>query len=148
MYSELSFGISVTGFSASFTYDSFGRRTGKTINGTTTDFVYDGLNPVQEKNGGTVTANLLTGLGIDEFLTRTDGSGASALLTDALGSTVALGDNTGTLQTQYTYEPFVYATTTGSANTNSYKYTGREDDFRALLLSGKVLSSEAAAVYC
>jgi RHS repeat-associated protein len=121
-------GISVTGFSASFTYDSFGRRTGKTVQGTTTNFVYDGLNPVQEKNGGTVTANLLTGLGIDEFFTRTDGVGVRGLLPDALGSTVALGDGTGTLQTQYTYEPFGYATQTGQANTNGYKYTGREDD--------------------
>jgi RHS repeat-associated protein len=121
-------GISATGFAASFSYDSFGRRTGKTIQGTTTNFVYDGLNPVQEKAGATVTANLLTGLGIDEFLTRTDGVGTSALLSDALGSTVALGDGTGTLQTQYTYEPFGYASQTGAANTNSYKYTGREDD--------------------
>jgi RHS repeat-associated protein len=121
-------GISVTGFAASFTYDSFGRRTGKTVQGTTTNFVYDGLNPVQEKNGGTVTANLLTGLGIDEFFQRTDGVGSRALLPDALGSTVALGDGTGTLQTQYTYEPFGYATQTGQANTSSYKYTGREDD--------------------
>ncbi|TKB63260.1 MAG: hypothetical protein E8D47_13025, partial [Nitrospira sp.] len=116
------------GFSSSFTYDSFGRRTGKTVQGTTTNYVYDGLNPVQEKNGATVTANLLTGLGIDEFFTRTDGVGVRALLPDALGSTVALGDNTGTLQTQYTYEPFGYTTQTGQANTNSYKYTGREDD--------------------
>lgn len=80
-------GISVTGFAASFTYDSFGRRTGKTVQGTTTNFVYDGLNPVQEKAGATVTANLLTGLGIDEFFTRTDGVGSRALLPDALGST-------------------------------------------------------------
>ncbi len=120
--------ISAPGFAASFTYDSFGRRTGKTINGVTTNFVYDGLNPVQEKSGGSVTANLLTGLGIDEFLTRTDGLGSRALLPDALGSTIALGDNTGTLQTQYTYEPFGYATQAGQANLNSYKYTGREDD--------------------
>lgn len=121
-------GITSTGFAASFSYDSFGRRTGKTIQGTTTNFVYDGLNPVQEKAGGTVTANLLTGLGIDEFLTRTDGAGTRGFLTDALGSTVALGDGTGTIQTQYTYEPFGYASQTGAANTNSYKYTGREDD--------------------
>ncbi|MGH7181350.1 MAG: RHS repeat-associated core domain-containing protein, partial [Nitrospiraceae bacterium] len=121
-------GISNTGFSASFTYDSLGRRTGRTVQGTTTNYVYDGVNPVQEKNGGTVTANLITGLGIDEFFQRTDGVGARALLPDALGSTVALGDGTGTLQTQYTYEPFGYATQTGSASTNSYKYTGREDD--------------------
>jgi RHS repeat-associated protein len=91
-------------------------------------FVYDELNPVQEKAGATVTANLLTGLGIDEFFTRTDGVGVRALLPDALGSTIALGDSTGTLQTQYTYEPFGYATQTGTASTSSYKYTGREDD--------------------
>jgi hypothetical protein len=45
------------------------------VQGTTTNFPYDGLNPVQEKNGATVTANLLTGLNIDEFFTRTDGAG-------------------------------------------------------------------------
>ena len=121
-------GISTTGFAASFAYDSFGRRTDRTVQGVVTNYVYDGLNPVQEKAGATVTANLLTGLGIDEFFTRTDGVGTRALLPDALGSTVALGDNTGTLQTQYTYEPFGYATQTGQANTNSYKYTRREDD--------------------
>lgn len=116
------------GFSSSFTYDSFGRRTGKTVQGVVTNFVYDGLNPVQEKAGATVTANLLTGLGIDEFFTRTDGVGTRSLLPDALGTTVALGDGTGTLQTQYTYEPFGSATQTGLASASSYKYTGREDD--------------------
>ena len=120
--------IASPGFAASFTYDSFGRRTGKIVQGTTSNYVYDGLNPVQEKAGVTVTTNLLMGLGIDEFFTRTDGVGVRALLPDALGSTVALGDGTGTLQTQYTYEPFGYTTQTGLANTNSYKYTGREDD--------------------
>jgi RHS repeat-associated protein len=98
-----------------------------------TNYVYDGLNPVQEKNGATVTANLLTGLGIDEFFTRTDGVGVRSLLPDALGSTVALGDGTGTLQTQYTYEPFGVTTQTGSASTSSYKYTGREDDGSGLI---------------
>ena len=81
----------------------------------------------------TVTANLLTGLGIDEFFTRTDGVGVRSLLPDALGSTVALGDGTGTLQTQYTYEPFGFVSQTGAASTNSYKYTGREDDGTGLM---------------
>jgi len=126
-------GISKTGFTASFTYDSFGRRTGRTVNGVVINYVYDGLNPVQEKNGPTVTANLLTGLGIDEFLTRTDGVGVRALLPDALGSTIALGDGTGVLQTQYTYEPFGFVSQTGAASTSSYKYTGREDDGTGLM---------------
>lgn len=125
--------ISGPGLTASFTYDSFGRRNGRTVNGTVTNYLYDGLNPVQEKNGGTVTANLLTGIGIDEFFTRTDGVGVRALLPDALGSTVALGDGTGTLLTQYTYEPFGFPTQTGSATTNSYKFTGREDDGTGLM---------------
>lgn len=126
-------GISKTGFTASFTYDSFGRRTGRTVNGTVINYVYDGLNPVQEKNGGTVTANLLTGLGIDEFFTRTDGVGVRSLLTDALSSTVSLGDSAGALQTQYTYEPFGFVSQTGAASTSSYKFTGREDDGSGLV---------------
>lgn len=57
-----------------------------------------------------------------------DSVGVRSLLPDALGSTVALSDGTGTLQTQYTYEPFGIVSQTGAASTNSYKYTGREDD--------------------
>jgi YD repeat-containing protein len=53
---------------ASFTYDAFGRRTSKSIGGTATQFVYDGFNPVQELQAGVPSANLLTGLEIDEYL--------------------------------------------------------------------------------
>lgn len=60
------------GTTASFQYDPVGRRTSKTINSTQTGFLYDRLNPVQELNGSTPTANLLTSLGIDEYLTRSD----------------------------------------------------------------------------
>lgn len=45
----------------------------KTVGGTTTQFLYDGLNPVQELNSGNgVVANLMTGLRIDENFSRTD----------------------------------------------------------------------------
>ncbi len=82
------------------------------------------MNPVQELSGGTPVAKFLTGLGIDEFFTR----GTETLLTNALGSTVALTDSSGTVQTEYTYEPFGTTTATGTANANSFKYTGREKD--------------------
>jgi len=78
--------------------------------------------------GGTKTANSLTGRGIDELLQRTDSAGSRFLLTDALGSTLALSDSTGALQTQYTYEPFGNAMASGAATTNSFAYTGRELD--------------------
>jgi RHS repeat-associated protein len=120
---------SLTGpVNGSFAYDGFGRRRSKTIGGTTTQYLYDGLNPVQELASGTPTANVLTGFGTDEFFTRTDAGGVRNYLIDALGSSVALADGSGTVQTEYTYEPFGKATTTGSSSTNSFAYTGREVD--------------------
>jgi RHS repeat-associated protein len=110
---------------ASFTYDALWRRQSKTVNGASTEFFYDGLTLVQELGGSTVT--LLTGLGIDEYLTRTDATGTRTLLTDALGSTVALSDPAGAVQSEYTYEPFG-ATTETSPDANPFQYTGREND--------------------
>ena len=112
---------------ATFQYDAFGRRASKTVVGTTTSFLYDGVNAVQELSGSTPTANLLTG-GVDEFFSRTDSTGTFYPLTDALGSTVALTDATGAVQTQYTYEPFGNTTVSGPASNNAFQYTGREND--------------------
>ena len=113
---------------ASFQYDALGRRIGKTVAGTATGFLYDGINPVQELTGSTPKANLLTGLGVDEIFSRTDASGARHLLTDALGSTLALTDGTGAVQTRYSYEPYGKTTVSGTASSNSFEYTGREND--------------------
>jgi RHS repeat-associated protein len=120
--------ITAPGLAAGFAYDALGRRTTKTMNGVSTSFLYDGLNPVQEKTGAVVTANTLPGLGIDEYFTRTDSTGARTVLPDALGSSVALTDGTGTLQTQYSYEPFGNTSAAGAASTNPLQYTGREND--------------------
>ena len=104
----------------------------KTINGTVTQFLYDRLNPVQELNGShppAVIANLLTGLRIDEYFTRTASSTTSTFLADALGSTLGLVTaNNGPIATSYTYQPFGATTVGGTANGNSYQYTGREND--------------------
>jgi RHS repeat-associated protein len=121
--------VSVTGAAnGSFVYDGSERRRAKTIEGTTTQFLYDGLNPVQELNSGTPTATLLTGLGADEYFARTDAGGVRNYLRDALGSSVALSDGSGTIQTKYGYEPFGAVTASGDATTNAYAFTGREDD--------------------
>lgn len=117
---------------ASFQYDPFGRRQSRTVGSTATKFLYDGLNRVQELNGSTVTANLLTGLNVDEVLTRTDSTGARNFLSDALGSTLALTDSTGAVQTQYTFEPFGNTTGSGQANANPIEYTGRENEGNGL----------------
>ena len=65
-------GISGPNVNASFVYDGIGRRERKTINGNTTEFLYDRLNPIQESSGATILANTLSGQGMDGFYSRTD----------------------------------------------------------------------------
>jgi RHS repeat-associated protein len=117
------------GSGGSFAYDGLSRRRGKTISGTTTNFLYDASNFVQElSSGGTPTANLLTVLRIDETFTRTDANGTSALLVDALGGTLELADVSGTPQTHYTFEPFGATIASGAPSANPAQFTGREND--------------------
>jgi RHS repeat-associated protein len=125
--------LSKTGLSASFAYDGFGRRKSRTVNGATTSFLYDDANVVQELSGSTPTANLLTGLGVDETFSRTDSGGEKSLLADALGSTIALADAAGAVTTTYTYDPFGNATSSGATSSNAFQYTGRENDGTGLL---------------
>jgi RHS repeat-associated protein len=119
--------VGAAGLAASFGYDALGRRREKTINGTSTWYLHDGSNPVQENELGRIT-NALTGLGVDEFLARMDASGTEYNLADALGSTVALSDDTGAVRTAYAYEPFGATTVTGDTSDNPYQFTGREND--------------------
>jgi RHS repeat-associated protein len=111
---------------ASFQYDTFGRRTQKTIGSTSTSFLYDGQNGVQETSGAT-NYSILTGLGIDERYARVEAAGARYFFTDVLNSTIALTDSSQTVQATYSYEPFGEVTATGTSD-NSYQYTGREND--------------------
>ncbi len=122
-------GLAGPGQTASFGYDALGRRWTKTVNGARTDFLYDGLNRVQEGLlPGTPAANLLTGLRLGEVFTRTDATGARHFLADALGSTLALSDSGGAVPTQYAYELLGASTVTGTASGNSFQYTGQEHD--------------------
>ena len=116
--------------SASFSYDSVGRRASISAGGATTEDVYDGLNPATRTSGSQTTA-FMTGHGLDEWLGRIEASGTSSFLTDGLGSTVALTDSSAGLIAQYTYEPFGDTRVQGSAS-NAAKFTGRDQDPTAL----------------
>ena len=111
---------------ASFQYDTFGRRTQRTVGSTTTSFLYDVQNGVQETQGATTNA-ILTGLGIDERFARMEAAGMRYFLPDAMNSTVALTDSTQAVQETYSYEPFGEVASTGTSD-NPYQYTGREND--------------------
>jgi RHS repeat-associated protein len=112
---------------ASFQYDAFGRRINKTINSVSTSYLYDGPSVVQELSGATPFANLLAG-DTDTVFSRSEAGGTFVPFTDGLGSIIGLSDSTGTLQTQYTYDPYGATTFTGPAASNSNQYTGREND--------------------
>ncbi len=118
---------------ASFAYDGIGRRRAKTVNSTTTQFLYDGASLVQDLSGGLPSANLFGGVGVDEVLTRTDVGGSQTLIAGALGSTLALADASGVVQTSYSYEPFGEATATGASTGNSLAFSGRESDGTGLM---------------
>jgi YD repeat-containing protein len=129
-------GILPSTTSACFEYDALGRRVQKTINGTSTALLYDGLNPVQELTPAAlgqyvVNANNLTGLGIDEYFQRTDSvNGPQTFISDFLNTTIALTNSSGSVTTSYSYEPFgnVSVSNPSLTDPNPFQFTGREND--------------------
>jgi RHS repeat-associated protein len=118
--------------SSSYRYDGLDRRIGKTVGTASTSYLYDGVTAVQESAGdGTVTASMLTG-GVDEVFTRTSGGTTRSLLTDRLGSTVAVADAGGALTGEYTYSPYGGTALDGEDGGNPTRFTGREDDGNGL----------------
>ena len=92
----------------------------------------DGNDIVAEIQGGVVTTTYLRGLNIDEPFVRTSSTGQEFYHTDALGSVLALTDQTGAVQTRYRYDPFGNTMVTGTS-TNPFQYTGRENDGTGLM---------------
>jgi YD repeat-containing protein len=111
--------------SASFAYDALGRRVGQTITGAATQYLYDLANavmPLQEFSSS--GAPLLSGLGTS----RADLGGTMTFLPDAKGNTIALTDNSGAIQTQYSYGPFGTVSVSGAASTNPYQFGDMQND--------------------
>ncbi|MFG3049855.1 RHS repeat-associated core domain-containing protein [Kitasatospora sp. NPDC048239] len=114
------------GTTASFGYDSQGRRTTRTVGGVTTGYLNDGDNPLQEKTGATVTTTV--DAGTDRLQLRETGGTTTRYLTDPLGGVVALADDSGALTARYLYDPFGATAVSGDDKGNGRRYAGREDD--------------------
>jgi RHS repeat-associated protein len=119
--------VSGSGLTAAFGYDADGRRSSSTINGATTNYLYDGANLIQASASGTPTVNRLTG-GLDQTLEYTDPTGTFAPITDQLGSTVGLVGSDGTVATSYSYDPYGAPSSTGDASPNTQQFAGTEYD--------------------
>jgi RHS repeat-associated protein len=116
-------------FTATFKYDALGRRIEKTVNNRTIQYLYDGMDIVQEIENGVPTVNYIRTMNIDEPLMRIAADNTVRYYhTDALGSVIALSDATGAVKTRYAYDAFGNVAITGEASDNVFQYTGREND--------------------
>jgi RHS repeat-associated protein len=118
------------GTSVNFTYDSFGRRISKSVNGTTTSYLYDGPNIVASIVGGVVT-HYVQGAGVDEHLAQSTSGVSRFFHQDGLGSVVKITDGTQSVVGSATYDSFGKTVRTGV--TSIYGFTGREYDTETLL---------------
>ena len=126
---------------ATYKYDYKGRRVIKTAGGTTTKYVYDGDQIIAEYEGSILVRKFIYGPGIDEPVCMIDVEHSNAVYYyhfDALGSVVALSNNSGSIAIVEKYSYDVYgkptirspqnAVLSTSAYGNPYMFTGRAYD--------------------
>jgi RHS repeat-associated protein len=91
-----------------YKYDPLGRRTGRTVNNTTTHYVYDGQDIIAELDEAGNQINTYTnGPGIDEPLIMAKPDGKSYYYhADALGSITAITDDNRNVVETYTYKSY------------------------------------------
>jgi RHS repeat-associated protein len=116
---------------AAFSYDALGRRYSRTENGQTVMYLHEGHDPVLETRGSDESP-ILVGPKIDQRFARTEPTGRTYYLTDALGSTRALTNAVGNVVQRYDYSPYGETVQTSGGFTNPYQYMGRERDATGL----------------
>jgi RHS repeat-associated protein len=122
-----------SGGTVTFKYDPFGRRIQKAfIQGTTTtttNYVYDGANAVEEVDANAVVlARYTQGMGIDEPLAELRSSTTSYYEADGLDSITSLSNTAGALANTYTYDSFGKLTASTGTIVNPFQYTARDSD--------------------
>lgn len=120
-----------------YSYDPLGRRIGKVAAGTTTKYIYDGQNLIQERDSDyALVATYIYGLGIDAPIKMDRGGSSYYYHKDALGSVTAVTDGSGNVVEKYDYDPYGNVTIRNvadivipeSAIGNTFMFTGREYD--------------------
>ena len=115
---------------ARYTYDAFGRRMSKEVNGVKTQFRYDGQNLILEMDAqDSVTANYTFGPGVDNPLMMQRNDKNYYYVKDGLGSVAALTDSMANVVHEYKYSVFgEIIEETGDGIENPFTYTSREYD--------------------
>jgi RHS repeat-associated protein len=111
----------------SYDYDFEGRRIAKTVGSATTQYVYSGINVVNEFDGN----NQLTAsydFGADLLRSEFAGEGERLYFHDALGSTTSLATNTGATVARYEYDAWGKLISAVQPSANKVNYTGYRKD--------------------
>ncbi len=126
-----------TGGTVNFKYDPFGRRIQKAFtqgSTTTTNYVYDGANTIEEVDAnGVVLARYTQGESVDEPLAELRSSTTSYYDADGLGSITSLSNTAGALANTYTYDSFGKLTASTGTIVNPFQYTARDYDSETTL---------------
>ena len=122
-----------SGGTVNFKYDPFGRRAQKSFTQgsttTTTNYLYDGFNPLEEVDGsGNVLARYTQTTNLDEPLSELRSGTTSYYEPDGLGSITSLSNGSGALANTYSYDSYGNLTASTGTLTNPFRYTGREFD--------------------
>jgi RHS repeat-associated protein len=123
-----------------YIYDVNNQRIAKTVDldgqganpATTTRFVYDRNNVALEFTGSATvpSTRYFHGTNVDQVLAQESNNTTTWLLSDQIGTTRDLVNNSGTLLNHFTYDSFGTQTgsTLGATVDTRYKFTGREFD--------------------
>ena len=115
------------GRSVAYGYDALGRRLTKSVDGVVTNYLSDGNREIAEYGGtGTLLRRYVYGPAVDEPIATVSATGAHSYNhQDALGSVVALSDDTGTVTDRYSYGAFGESATSAG---NAFRFAGRRLD--------------------
>jgi len=117
-----------------YIYDGDGRRIQVTENSKTTTYIYSGLNILYEENTTRAAVYIYGPTGRLAKRTTIDNESETYYYhTDHLGSTRLVTDESKTIVTDATYEPFSESVVTGE---ESYLFTGKEEDTTGLYYYG------------
>jgi len=116
------------GGTATYQYDALGRRIQKNVNGTVTNYLYDGNSILLELNAsGGMVARYTSGPGVDQMMTMERSGQTYFYHANALGSIAMLTDSSGNPACSYNYDSFG-RTQPCAGLTNPFAYAGREFD--------------------
>ena len=117
---------------AAYQYDYMGRRSSKTVGGTTT-FIYNAQDLIGER--GANVADYLFGPSVDEPLSMRRSGSTYYFVNDGLGSINLINNASGTIQNKYVFDSWGIVRSQTIPVANPFGYTGREFGEASMLYS-------------